>query len=94
MASQLVFAFVIEAPPEDPYQSIQISVTLPGGDTRSLDLPVSKFVAGEADKKRWCLKYPLLFLNPVLRPGQIEAKVIHEKGEIITVAPFVILKHP
>jgi hypothetical protein len=93
MASQLVFAFVIETSPEDPYQSIEIRVTLPGGDTRSLHLPVGKFISGEADKKRWCLKYPLLFRNPVLRPGPIEAKVIHEKGEIITAAPFVILTH-
>jgi hypothetical protein len=93
-ASQLVFAFIIETSPEDPYQSLEIRVTLPGGDTRNLHLPISRFKDGEADKIRWCLKYPLLFANPILRPGPIEAKVIHEKGGIKVAAPVVILTRP
>ena len=35
---------------------------------------------------------PLLFTTPILRPGPVEAKVIHEKGEISTAAPFIVLR--
>jgi hypothetical protein len=94
VAGQLVFAFIIETAPDDPYQSIELKVELPGGDTRNLVLPLSRFVPGQADQRRWCLKHPLLFSNPILRPGPIEAKVIHEKGEISTAAPFIVLREP
>jgi hypothetical protein len=93
-ANQLVFAFIIETAPDDPYQAIQLSVTLPGGDHRRVDLPLARFVAGESDKIRWCLKFPLLFASAILRPGSIEAKVIHEKGEILTATPSIVLREP
>jgi hypothetical protein len=35
---------------------------------------------------------PLLFTTPILRPDPVEAKVIHEKGEISTAAPFIVLR--
>jgi hypothetical protein len=88
---QLVFLFVIETSPDDPYQRLALHVELPGGDSRNLELPINKFVPGISDQRRWCLKYPLLFSAPILRPGPIEAKVIHEQGEISTAAPFISL---
>ena len=47
-----------------------------------------------ADKKRWCLKYPWLIKNAVLNQGYIEAKVIHERGEIVLAAPYISLIGP
>jgi hypothetical protein len=91
LANQLVFVFIIEASPQDPYQRITLQVTLPGGDSRHFDVPLDRAVAGAADQRRWTLKYPLLFTTPILRPGLVEAKVIHEKGEIVTAAPFIVL---
>jgi hypothetical protein len=92
ITSQLIFVFVIETAPDDPYQSLSMHVTLPGGDARHLEIPLPRLIAGISDQKRWCLKYPLLFTNPILRPGPVEAKVIHEKGEISTAAPFIVLR--
>jgi hypothetical protein len=91
VANQLVFLFEIETPPDEPFESLELSVTLPGGDTRRLPLPLENFRPTSSDKIRWNLKYPLLFPTPTLRPGPIEAKVIHEKGEISVVAPVIAL---
>jgi hypothetical protein len=91
--TQLIFLFIIETSPDDPYQMLSLHVQLPGGDSRFLSLSIPNLRPGLADQQqRWCLKYPLLFQNPILRPGPIEAKVIHEKGEILTAAPFIILQ--
>ena len=51
-----------------------------------------KIASSSALPDGWCLKYPLLFTTPILRPGPVEAKVIHEKGEISTAAPFIVLR--
>jgi hypothetical protein len=89
--TQLVFLFIIETSPDDPYQKVELLVQLPGGESRHLPLTISNLRLGAADQRRWCLKYPLLFNSPILRPGPIEAKVIHERGEISTAAPFILL---
>jgi hypothetical protein len=89
--TQLVFLFIIETSPDDPYQKLELHVELPGGDSRHLPLGLSQFELGRSDQRRWCLKYPLLFNNPILRPGPIDARVIHEHGEISTAAPFIVL---
>lgn len=91
-AAQLIFCFIIEAEPDDPYQQIVVRVELPGGDSRQMQLAMHTFVSGEADKIRWCVKYPLLFQAPALKPGPILASVLHEKGIIITAAPFIVLR--
>jgi hypothetical protein len=91
--TQLVFLFVIETDPDDPYQEITIRVDLPGGDTRQQVLAVKNFRDGAADKIRWSLKQPLLFQGPILRPGPIVAQVIHEKGILFPAAPFIVM-HP
>jgi hypothetical protein len=93
--NQLVFFFAIETPPDDPCLSVELVVTLPGdGGERRLSLPVANFVTTPADKSRWTIKYPLLFQGLLLHKGQIEAKVIHEKGEISVAAPYVNLQPP
>jgi hypothetical protein len=94
ISTQLVFVFLVETEPNDPFKSLALSVKLPGGDPRVLGLPIETFVVGKTDKEsRWMLKYPFLYSMPVLQQGQIEAKVIHENGEIICkAAPFIILR--
>lgn len=89
-AAQLIFLFVIETDPDDLFQKLELHVALPGGDSRHLVLPLPKFVPTLSDQRRWTLKYPLLFTNPILKPGPIEATVLHEKGTISTAAPFIV----
>jgi hypothetical protein len=93
-ANQLVFVFIIETDPTDPYQSLTVHVELPGGDSRHMVLPLKNFAPGEADKRRWSLKYPLLFSNPILQAGPIFANVIHESGILFTGAPVIVLRPP
>jgi hypothetical protein len=88
---QLIFLFIIETCPDDPYQHLALRVELPGGDFREFELAMNRFDVGLSDQRRWCLKCPLLFSAPILKPGPIEAKVIRESGEISTAAPFIIL---
>jgi hypothetical protein len=96
LAIQLVFVFIVETEPNDPFQSLALHVRLPRGEPKVMQLPLHTFADGKTDKEsRWCLKYPLLYPMPILQQGQIEAKVIHEKGEIIcATAPFIVLRPP
>jgi hypothetical protein len=90
IGNQLVFLFLVETSPDDPFKSLELHVVLPGGDSRHQPLALEKFTPGMADQRRWSLKYPLLFASPILNTGPIEATVIHEKGTISTAAPFIV----
>ncbi len=94
-AIQLVFVFLVETDPNDRFQTLVLQVKLPGEAPKSMALPLHTFKDGATDQIRWFMKYPFLYRSPVLRRGQIEAKVIHEKGEIIcSAAPIIILWEP
>jgi hypothetical protein len=92
--AQLIFLFVIESDPDDPFKKIELRVELPGGAATEFQVPVDSFVLSTSDKTRWSLRFPLLFQNALLQPGNIKAIVIHDKGEIVTAAPSVILRSP
>jgi hypothetical protein len=94
VATQLVFVFIVETEPDDPYKHLAVRVELPSGDARQLQLPLHTFVSGEADKIRWCVKYPMLFQAPILTPGPIVTSAIHENGMILTAAPVIIFRPP
>ena len=87
---QLIFMFIIETAPDDPFQTLEVVVELPGGDSRRLAIPLGTILS-VSDQRRWCTKFPLLFARPILKPGFIEAKVVHERGEISTAAPAIVL---
>ncbi|SRR6266851_3317496 len=91
---QLVFLFIMESDPDDPFKKVELRVELPGGSTAGIQVPVQMFMPSPSDQIRWTLRYPLLFQNAALRPGPITAKVIHDKGEILAAAPFIILRAP
>ena len=95
LANQLIFTFLIEAPPDDPCKIVELYVSMPNnGGERRLALPVSQFKLSPSDKVRWTVKYPLLFAGPILTPGAIDARVFHEKGEIVATAPHIMLLAP
>jgi hypothetical protein len=91
-ATQLVFVFSVETSPDDPYKKLELFVELPSSQ-QNLRHPIvlSTLRPSAGDQLRWSIKYPLLFTSPVLRPGPIIAKVIHDKGEISAATPFVVL---
>jgi len=97
VAPQLIFFFMGETDVSDPFQTLAVEVTLPGAE------PVRNFVGvmppefvtnASAGRTRLYFRHPLLIQAPVLKPGKIDAKVIHEKGEISVGAPWISLNPP
>jgi hypothetical protein len=90
---QFVFLFSLETDINDPFTNIELQVTLPGRptDTSSVSIPQNQFAPGHT---RFVLRQPLLIQQPLLRPGPIQAKVIHDKGAIeIFSLPRITLPH-
>jgi hypothetical protein len=88
---QLVFLFTIDTDVDDLFERIEVSIKLPSGDKRVLEIPLRTLIPTLSDKIRWNTKTPLLFQNTILSPGPIEAKIIHEKGEMLLSAPVIAL---
>jgi hypothetical protein len=86
---QLVFIFIADCEPDDPFQRMELSVTFPSGDRRALEVPMQSLRLSLSDKIRWTVRQPFLIQNVVLSPGQILAKITHEKGEILVHAPVI-----
>jgi hypothetical protein len=86
--AQLVLMFIVETDSHEPFQSLTLEATLPGGGPVRTTVPL---VGGMGiPGGRITIKYPLL-ISQALMPGRIEAKVIHEHGEIWVNAPHIQL---
>lgn len=91
---QLIFYFMAETSLDDPFHSLIAEVTLPGNQpVRNMValIPPEVLKAVDRQRARAYYRHPLLVPAPILHPGQIEAKLIHESGEIIVGAPWIIL---
>ncbi|MGO9771147.1 MAG: hypothetical protein ACLPSW_16690 [Roseiarcus sp.] len=90
---QLLFYFIIDTDVTDPFKSIVIEITLPGEPT--MQIPVVLVPTPSLpDRTRQTFRVSALAQFPQLRPGRIQAKVIHEKGEIVVGAPWINLIKP
>jgi hypothetical protein len=93
---QLIFYFMAEADVSDPFHSMTFEVTFPEGEPIRHVAPVlapEVIKATFPGRKRLGYRYPFLVQAPTLRPGKIEAKLIHEKGEIEIAAPWIAFNH-
>lgn len=91
---QLIFYFMAETDLSEPFQSLAIEVILPGNQPirNFVPVPPPDFVRSVSPgRTRAYYRHPLLIPAPVLRPGKIEAKIIHERGELIVGAPWIAL---
>src|SRR5437588_7865501 len=79
--SQLVIFVEAETPIEKPFRSLNVLVQFPGEEAKVLNasalLPVPMQVSGRTAIK---VRVPFLIPQPVLRPGPIEVKIVHEDG--------------
>lgn len=94
---QLIFYFMAETDLADPFRSLVVEVTLPGSQpVRNVVglIPPEVLQNVSRERTRAYYRHPLLVQSPVLRPGKIEAKLIHESGEIIVGAPWIVLNPP
>jgi hypothetical protein len=87
---QLIFLFQIGTNVDDLFEKLEVRVTLPDQPPRTMDIQIGPFTPVPG-RTRWLLHWPLLIQQAVLRPGRIEAKVVHERGEILTSAPWITL---
>jgi hypothetical protein len=90
---QLVFLFLIETDATDPFQSLSLRVAFPDSEPIKHSIPTFANPV-TLERPRSTIRWPLLIPQPSLRPGPIEAKVIHEKGELIAATPWVVLASP
>jgi hypothetical protein len=89
---QLIFFFIAESDLNDPFRSAFVEVTLPGNEPIRQQVPVAwpMQIPAPSERTKVFVKWPLLVGWPTLRPGRIEAKFIHEGGEIIVGAPWIV----
>lgn len=87
---QLIFLFQIGTDVDNLFKSLKVQVTLPDQSPRTHEIPVGMF-APAPERTRWLLHFPMLVQSAVLKPGRIEVKVIHDGGEILIPAPWILL---
>lgn len=90
-APQLLFYFMMETDVADPFRSLAVEITLPGNPPVRNQVLVTFPIppAAVQERTRLFYRHPLLIQAPILRPGHIEAKVIHEGGEISVGSPWI-----
>jgi len=94
---QLLLFFVIETDLSEPFTSLNVEITLPGSTPvrNAVFVPPPQFLATlqqtQPGRTRFFVRHPVLIQNPILRPGLIEAKVIHESGEIAVTGQWIEL---
>lgn len=89
--AQLLFYFLVETDVQDPYRSLTFQVKLPQADPVTQILPAVPPIQILPERPRFTMRWPLLISQPLLHPGRVEAKVIHESGELVAGAPWIIL---
>jgi hypothetical protein len=97
VTSQLVFTFLIETDVSDPLSSLTVQVTLPGNPPVRLEPPIiaaDRLPEIPREAKRWFYRIPLFIQPAILRTGFAEAKVIHEKGEMVVGGVPIITRMP
>ncbi|HVB90206.1 MAG TPA: hypothetical protein VND97_08410 [Beijerinckiaceae bacterium] len=91
LAPQLIFFFLVETDNDDPFMFLRLHVALPGESPVLMQIPTTPvhISPGVKEISKQFIRWPLLVQAPILRPGRIEAKVIHDKGEIVVGAPWI-----
>jgi hypothetical protein len=94
IVSQLVFLFLMECAVEDPFKSLTLEVCLPGATPLRMEVPVATPPIMLEGRTQIIARLPFLLSGPILRPGRIDTKVIHEKGEIPTGSNWIVAASP
>lgn len=92
VAQQLLFYFMVETTVDEPFQTLEVEVSLPESPPIRQPIhvfPAAALIAANPERTHLYYRHPMLIPNPSLRPGKIVAKVIHESGEIIVATPWV-----
>jgi hypothetical protein len=92
IVSQLVFYFMVETDLKEPLQSLALEISLPQSEPIRLPGPaIQPPTVILPGRTRQFYRWPQLVQSVFLRPGKIQAKLIHESGEIIVGGPWVVM---
>jgi hypothetical protein len=89
---QLVVVFFCSTPATKPFISLKLQVQLPGEPNPRL-LDAFPWLAGgpvQPDRTQLYLRIPFHIANPVLRPGPIDMKILHEEGETFAGRQWIV----
>jgi hypothetical protein len=93
-ANQLLFVFRVETDIDDPLQSLSVEITFPGQRPviNIIPLPPNPPKTPNRTKQALTFTIPIVYID--LRPGKIDVKLIHEKGTIDVLAPWIAMVPP
>ena len=90
--AQLIFFFLAETDVSDPFKSLSAQVTFPESEPMTNHIPIQwPITLPPLERTKIFVRFPMLISGPILRPGRIIAKLIHESGEIAVSAPGILL---
>jgi len=94
-AAQLIFFFAAETDISEPFRSLLAEVILPENDPVRTPIPIQwPAVFPPSERTKISVKWPVMIPTPTLRPGKINTRLIHESGELIVAAPWIIQMTP
>lgn len=89
-AGQLYFIFNFECDVSEIPRNLTFEITLPGQKPLQWPCPIPQDVKIPNERKKAYVRQPCPIFGPVLNEGRIEAKVIHDMGEIEVAAPWIV----
>jgi hypothetical protein len=89
--AQLQFFLIFECTLDERPKSLTFEVTLPNQKPVTWFIPIVQDIKFPEGRDRLVLRQPFQLLNPVLEPGRINARIIHEGGEIELRGPWIVL---
>jgi hypothetical protein len=93
-ANQIVFVFRLETDIDDPPRSLSVEITFPGQKpiVTTIPLPPDPIKLPGRTKQTLTFAFPAMYVE--LRPGKIDVRVIHERGSINVLAPWIVMVQP
>jgi hypothetical protein len=90
---QLVIIVQAETPVEKPFRAFAIHVQFPGDPAAKIldaSQAIPKTAVHAPGRTTIVIRLPFLIPQPIVRPGPIEVKVVHEDGELFAGKQWVI----
>ncbi|MGO9486764.1 MAG: hypothetical protein ACLPX9_19690 [Rhodomicrobium sp.] len=93
---QMVFIFMVRVGVGELFERLEVEVLFPKEAEPRRQVPPLMIdqTAIPKGRKQISLKWPFLISQPTLNPGRIQAKLIHDKGEIEVPGPWVVTSNP
>jgi hypothetical protein len=93
-ANQLLFVFRVETGIDDPFQTLGVEITFPGQKSIVTTMPLPPNPPRLPGRTKQALTFTVPAVYVDLRPGKIDVKVIHERGSIDVLAPWIAMAQP